>query len=165
MESFVSTFHIDWKIIIAQAINFAVVVFVLYRFAIKPLKKNLDERKNTIEKGLSDAKTNAELLVSAKNDYEKMLAEARTEADKIMKGVKKDAEAKRAELLAAAEAEVATVTQSARKDMEAEKNKMLQDAKKELAGLVVSAAEKVLGGTVTKSIDAKLVEEAVEKVS
>ena len=77
MESFVSTFHIDWKIIIAQAINFAVVVFVLYRFAIKPLKKNLDERKNTIEQGLSDAKTNAELLVSAKNDYEKMLADAR----------------------------------------------------------------------------------------
>lgn len=164
MDSFISTFHLDWKIIVAQAVNFAVVVFVLYRFAIKPLSKNLNERKIAIEKGLADAKANAELLESAKKDYEKVLSEARLEADKIMKTVKKEAEVKKVELLGIAQAEVSALTLSAQKDLESQKKKMIHDAKKELAGLVVLATEKVLAGTVTKSIDAKLAEEAVESI-
>ena len=164
MDSFVSTFHIDWQIILAQAINFAVVVFVLYRFAIKPLKKNLDERKGVIEQGLTDAKAHAELLATAKHDYEKVLSDARTEADKIMKEVKKDAEKRRGEILEQAQKEALAVTQSAKKDLEAEKIKLLTDAKHELADRGRTALGKVLSGTVTKEIDTKLVEDAVKHI-
>lgn len=146
-------------------VNFAIVVFVLYRFAIKPLKKHIDERKTTIAQGLSDAQINAELRVAAQKDYDAMLAEARKKADKILKDVKREAEVKRAELFAVAESDAKNLTTAARADMQAEKEKMIRDAKKELATLVVAATEKVLGGTVTKAIDSKLVEEAVEHVS
>lgn len=164
MDSFVNAFHIDWHIILAQAINFALVVFVLYRFAIKPLKAHLDVRKGTIEKGLTDAKTNAEMLESTKREYEKVLAEARKEAEKIMKGVKYDADTKRKELMAAAEEDVRLFATNARKDLESEKSKMLSDAKKELGEMVISATSKVLGNAVSKPVDAKLVEEAVKQL-
>ena len=62
MESIISTFHIDWKIIIAQVINFAIVFVVLYIFALKPLSKLMKERSEKIAKGIDDAKTNAKLL-------------------------------------------------------------------------------------------------------
>ena len=44
MESIISTFHIDWKIIITQMINISIVFFVLYIYAIKPLFKMMEER-------------------------------------------------------------------------------------------------------------------------
>ena len=56
MESIISTFHIDWKIIIAQMINFVIVFVVLYIFALKPLSKLMKERGEKIAKGIDDAK-------------------------------------------------------------------------------------------------------------
>ena len=55
MEEIIKTFHIDWKLLIAQAVNFAIVVFALYKFAYKPLLKTMNERTAKIEQGLKDA--------------------------------------------------------------------------------------------------------------
>ena len=55
MDSIISTFHIDWKIIIAQAINFVIVFAVLYFYALKPLSKLMKERSEKISQGLDDA--------------------------------------------------------------------------------------------------------------
>ena len=56
MDSLISTFHIDWHLIVAQLVNFAVVILVLWRFALKPLGKLMDERGQTIAGGLENAK-------------------------------------------------------------------------------------------------------------
>ena len=66
MDSLITTFHIDWKIIIAQVINFLIVFLVLYFFAIKPLKKMMAERADKISKGLTDATSNALVLENTK---------------------------------------------------------------------------------------------------
>ena len=70
MDSIISTFHIDWKIIIAQAVNFGVVFIVLYIFALKPLSKLMAERSEKIKKGIDDAKRSDELLEKAAQEYE-----------------------------------------------------------------------------------------------
>ncbi len=49
MESLIETFHLDIKLIIAQAFNFAIVAFVIYFFALKPIFKLMDKRSNKIE--------------------------------------------------------------------------------------------------------------------
>ena len=54
MDSLISTFHIDWHLIVAQLVNFAVVILVLWRFALKPLGKLMDERGQTIAGGLEN---------------------------------------------------------------------------------------------------------------
>lgn len=46
---------IDWKILLAQFVNFAVLVFVLWKFAYKPIFKFLEDRKNKIEEGIKNA--------------------------------------------------------------------------------------------------------------
>ncbi len=98
MESIVSTFHIDWKIIIAQAINFGVVFAVLYIFALKPLSKLMAERAEKIAKGINDAKTNASVLEKTQKEYEDVLIKARTEADVIFQQGKKEAEIKKTQI-------------------------------------------------------------------
>ncbi|MBY0376798.1 ATP synthase F0 subunit B, partial [Patescibacteria group bacterium] len=93
MESIISTFHIDWKIIIAQAINFGIVFVVLYIYALKPLSKLMKERSETIAKGIDDAKLSQEVLQKTNKEYEEILAKARKEANDIFQKGKKEAEA------------------------------------------------------------------------
>lgn len=144
MESIVSTFHIDWKIIIAQAINFGVVFVVLYIFALKPLAKLMAERSEKISKGIDDAKTNATTLLKTKEEYNEMLSKAQAEANKIFQEGKKEAENKKALMLEDAKKEVATVIENGKKMLEAEKIKMVEDAKKEIVSLAMLATEKIL---------------------
>ena len=144
MESIISTFHIDWKIIIAQAINFGVVFVVLYIFALKPLSKLMSERSEKIGKGIDDAKTNAELVAKAKIQYDEAIAKAKSEANKIFQEGKKEAETKRASMLEEAKKEVDTLIANGRKTLEADKIKIVEEAKKDIATLATLASEKIL---------------------
>ena len=159
MDSIIGTFHIDWKIIIAQAINFAVVFAILYVFALRPLSKLMDERSERIAKGINDAKTNAEILTRTEREYNEALAHAKAEATAIFQEGKKEAEAKRAEMLEKSKAEVAQSINNGKKILEAEKIKMVEDAKKEIVDLTLRATEKILGAKVDGGLDQRTLEE------
>ena len=144
MESIINTFHIDWHIIVAQAVYFAVVFAVLYFFALKPLNKLMAERSDKIARGVNDAKTNAEMLAATKAEYDKALNKARGEAQEILQENRKKADAKRAEMMEAAKADVEKIVQNGKKTIEAEKVKMVEDAKKEIVSLAMEATKKLL---------------------
>jgi len=144
MESIISTFHIDWKIMIAQAINFLVVFVVLYIFALKPLNKLMAERSGRIAKGVDDAKTNAALLEKTRAEYEEVLLKAKAEANKIFQDGKKEAENKKTLMLEDAKKEVAGVIENGKKMLEAEKIKMVGEAKNEIVSLTMLATEKLI---------------------
>lgn len=144
MESIIETFHIDWKIIIAQAVNFGIVFAVLYIFALKPLGKLMAERSERIAKGVTDAKENATVLEKTRAEYEDALLKAKAEADKIFTAGRKEAEEKKKEMLEVAKLEVAKTIESGRQTLEAEKIKMVNEARKEITGLAMLAAEKII---------------------
>lgn len=162
MDSIISTFHIDWKIIIAQAINFGIVFVVLYVYALKPLSKLMAERSEKIGKGIDDAKENALLLAKSQKEYDEMLSKARAEANDIFQDGKKEAESKKAFMLEEAKKEVALVIESGKKTLEIEKTKMVEEAKKEIVTLVISATEKLIG---TKVHDASFNEKTVKELN
>ncbi len=144
MDSIITTFHIDWKIIIAQAINFTVVFVVLYIFALKPLNKLMAERAEKIKKGIDDAKSNAAVLEKTKKEYEEALARARAEANKIWEVGKKETEAKKVSMLQDAKVEVDEMIENGKKSLQSEKTKMIEEAKKEIISLAMKATEKLL---------------------
>jgi F-type H+-transporting ATPase subunit b len=159
MESIISTFHIDWKIIIAQAINFGVVFVVLYIFALKPLSKLMAERSEKISKGIDDAKINAAMLEKTEDEYEAALEKAKKEANNIFENGKKEALAKKALMLEEAKQEVAKVIENGKKMLEGEKVKMVGEAKQEIVTLAVKIAEKLLGEKVGESFNEKTLKE------
>ncbi len=52
MRALLESFGVDYKILIAQIIHFALIFFLLYKFLISPLKKVIEERKKKIYEGL-----------------------------------------------------------------------------------------------------------------
>lgn len=163
MDSFITTFHIDWKIIIAQAINFIVVFLVLYFFALKPLKKLMKERSDRIAGGLADAQTNAAMLADTKKEYDAVLAKARIEAHEIFQEGKAQAQAKKDEMIEVAKHDVEGMIANGKKMLESEKVKMIEEAKKEIVSLVVKATEKLLEDHDDKKFDDKIIKK-VSKV-
>ncbi len=159
MDSIISTFHIDWKIIIAQAINFAVVFVVLYIFALKPLAKLMAERSEKIAKGIDDAKTNAALLLKAQAEYDTALQKARAEANKIFEEGKKEAEENKVKMLEDAKNQVYAMMESGKSMLQVEKVKMVADAKKEIVGLIIAATEKLVGSKMDEAFNEKTVSE------
>lgn len=144
MEELIETFHIDWKLMLAQILNFGLVFFVLYLIAAKPLSKLIKDRTEEITKGLDDAKKNAETLKATTAEYEKTMAKARTEANDFFEKGKKEAEAKKAEIMANTEKEVSQAIENSKKIIESERVKMISEAKNEIASLVIKATEKIL---------------------
>ncbi len=144
MQDFINTFHIDWKLMIAQIINFGLVFAAFYFLASKPLSKLVKDRTTEIETGVSNAKDNAILLEKTKKEYEEFLAKARVEANTIFQDGKKEGESKKVAMIEEAKIEVASIIASGKKSLEADKTKVMEDVQKDIAGLAMKATEKLM---------------------
>ena len=144
MSEFINTFHIDWKLMIAQLFNFGIVFLAFYLLAAKPLRKLMNERGEMISKGVDDAKINAEMLEKTKKEYEEVLAKARAEANKIFEVGKREAEVKKTSMMEDAKTEVAGMIENGKKNLQSEKIKMVEEAKKEIVSLAMLATEKLM---------------------
>ncbi len=144
MNEFIATFHIDWKLMIAQIINFGLVFLIFYLLAAKPLSKLIKDRTEKIETGLLEAKQNSALLEKTQKEYNQIITKARAEADSIFRDGKKEAEAKKVSMLEDAKAEVVSIIENGKKSLQFEKLKMVEEAKKEIVTLAMKATEKLL---------------------
>lgn len=139
--------------LIFQAIGFAILMFVLWYFAYKPLLRILDERRDRaqeiveksdqIKKDLSEteARTRAE-LEKARTEAQGIIAEARATRDRIV-GEARDAAA------AAAAAE----NERARAELAREREQAVAQLRRETADLAIAAATRVIGRELSTNKD------------
>lgn len=160
MEGIIETFHVDVKLLLAQAINFGIVFSVLYFFALKPLMKVMKERTNKIEKSLDDARQIEDKLVQAKEEYNVIVAQAKREANEILEKANKSAEEKKKEIVAKSKEEIGQVINQEKAKMQTEKAQILKDIRKDVSSLIADSLEKIL----EEKVDAKKDKELIKKV-
>ena len=159
MDSIISTFHIDWKIIIAQAVNFGIVFVVLYIYALKPLAKLMAERAEKIAKGIDDAKKSDEMLQKAAEEYNQNTIKLRQISIDSEKELQKDLEKLKAENLERIKKDNDEWIKNQSKQMEIDKRNIIESAKNEIVSLAVLMAQKLIGKT-----DYKFDEKAVKEL-
>ncbi|MFH1111465.1 MAG: F0F1 ATP synthase subunit B [Patescibacteria group bacterium] len=165
MEDFINTFHVDWKLMIAQLINFGIVIGVLWKFALKPLMKTMDSRTKEIEKSLADAKRIEQEMKQLTITREEVLTEARKQSEEIQRQGEARSEVQRQETLQKVRTEAERVVQETRQKFIVEKEEMLNEVKKQASSLVVQAVAKVLGKVTTPTLDKKVIDEAMQEIS
>lgn len=159
MESLIKTFHIDIKLLIAQVINFVIVLFILWKFVYRPLLTLMNDRTQRIEKGLTDAKEAQEKLEQTEFEREQKLIKAQKEAQRLISEAKEEAKKQREEMLKNAREDVGRVVMEGKKQLALEKREILKEIKAEVSELVFAVSKKVLG----EEIDAKKNNELVKK--
>ncbi len=144
MEEFINTFHIDWKLMVAQLFNFGVVFLAFYLLAAKPLRKLMKERGEVISKGVDDAKLNAEILEKTQKASEEIISKARMESNKFFQEGKKDLEKARVEHSERIKMEEEESKKNRVKQMEIDKKALVESAKNDIVALAMLAAEKIM---------------------
>lgn len=155
---------IDWRLLIAQIVNFAILLLVLRRFAYRPMIQFLEQRTERIEKGLRDADEAKKRLDEATVKEAGMLRRAKAEAKAILEKAQEAGKKNQEALLADAKIQAAQLIASAEKKMESEKARLVAEAKAEIAETVVLAAEKILGEKLHAENDAELIQKSLKEV-
>jgi F-type H+-transporting ATPase subunit b len=154
MDSIISVFHIDVKLLLAQALNFVVIFIVLYVFAFKPIAKIMQERTTKIEKSVADAKAIEERLAATNLETAKILGNAKKEANEILEKANVQANTNRDKLLAKTKEEIAVIMKQEKEEIAVEKDAAFKELKKEVTQLAILAAEKVINEKMDKNTDA-----------
>jgi F-type H+-transporting ATPase subunit b len=127
-----------------QTITFVVLLFILAKFAWKPIMSALREREESIDNALLAAEQAKQEMLKLKADNEKLLDEARAERDAMMKKAQQTADAIVEEAKEKASVESNKIVESARQAIITERQAAIEDIKKQVATLSVEIAEKLL---------------------
>ena len=155
---------LDYKLIIAQIVNFVLLLVILQRLAYKPVLKMLKDRTEKIEKSLKQAKKIEEEL---KNTEETKLAEikkAKMEAQEIIKEAHEASEKKAQESIERTKLKTQEIVEKAKQEIKAEKENSVQKAKQEIADVSVLIAKKIIGENIDESKQKDLVDDVLKKV-
>ena len=161
MELF-SALGINWQLLVAQLINFVILIGVLSYFVYKPLLRLLDERRARIRKAVEDAKQIEVERSKIEEERKERRKLADKEAAKLLEEARAHAEGVRHELLGKAKQEADRLVAKAKDQIGQEKAKMMAEVQEELGKAVVLLAEKVLEREFTEKDQSRILQ-SVEK--
>ncbi|HEX9048038.1 MAG TPA: F0F1 ATP synthase subunit B, partial [Verrucomicrobiae bacterium] len=143
------TLGIQWPKLIAQFVDFAIVLLVLWKFAYKPIFHMLEARKARIAESIANAEKIKQQLAQTEAARQKTLAEAGELANKIIADAREAAarvtEVESQKAIAAAEQIIAKAREAAAQERAA----MLAELKREVGRLVVQTTTTVTGKVLT----------------
>lgn len=153
---------LNLKDFIVQLISFAIVVIVLLKWAVNPIVKVLNNRKELIENGVklgqemevAKSKLEQEIaseLHKARTEADRIISESQQEGRKLIKAAEEDAKSKAAALVAKADDQINQDMLMARRHL-----------KKDIVSLVSSATEAIIGEKVDAEKDSELIDKALK---
>ena len=143
MEQLFEAFGIDWRLLLINVINFAVLVGGLTYFLYKPITNALETRREKMAQGVRDAEAAEVKLRGIESTRSEKLAEAGKEADSLLSQARDAGAKKGREMLDAAQAASARTVAEAEVQARELKNQALEESKQEIAKLIVLGIEKV----------------------
>ena len=158
-------FGIQPSYVVMQLVSFAILAFVLYKFAIKPITATIDERTGKIEAGLKFAEDMKAQLAAAQQENAALIKAAQVEANKIIDEARKTAKDFSEKSQAEATERAKGLITKAQQAIELEHKKMLADARGEIARLVVTTTERVLAKKLTDADRASYNETAARELA
>jgi F-type H+-transporting ATPase subunit b len=144
MEQIIETFGIDWRVLIVQIVNFALLLGLLWHFLYKPLVKLIESRREQIIKGVADAERAEAALRDADAKKADVLAQASIEADELIASAREKGKQKEADIVDEAKQKSERMLAEATMKGDEMKRQALEESKEEMARLIVLGAEKTL---------------------
>lgn len=156
-------FQIDT--LIFSLLIFGGLLFVLFRYAWKPIMEGLAKREESIEGKIASAAKMEEEAQANLRQYEDKLAKAHDEAAAVMAEAKADAVAAKERILAEASEEAVRTRDRALAEISAAKNAAVRELAESSADSAVQLAGSIVGRTLKKDDHSKLIQEAVSRFS
>ncbi len=150
---------VNLPLLLAQVVNFLIVLFALRLFLYKPILNMLDQRRERIREGLEAADRSKEQAAKAEGDVARQLDEARRQGQAVIAQTQETATRIQEEARAQARRDAEALLERARNEIQLERDQAIAELRREFADLTVSAAEKVIGQSLDRQAHRRLIDE------
>lgn len=134
----------SYGLIFWMTVSFLTVLFILGKFAWKPILKGLKDRETSIADALNEAKKAREEMSALNARNEELMRAAREEREVMLKEARDIRDKEIAEAKSKAKAEADALLSRARTDIQNEKNAAITEMKNQVAELSILVAERIL---------------------
>ena len=145
-------------------LTFLALLFLLARYAWRPLLRALDARQETIRKSLEDAQQARQAAEDANKNSEQILKQARADAEAIVASSRAESEKLREEMRQAARADAETILKDARIRIDAETDRAMRKIRGEIADISVDIATKLIRRNCSREANIDLIEETLNQI-
>ena len=156
-----SNFLIPNGTLIVELLAFLIVLFVIGKYALPPLKKVLDERAEQIRQELEAADEAKADANAADEERRHVLEEGRQQAREIVAQANRTAETVNSEAHANAQAEYERIVNSAAAEVALARQRAVEEAAERMGELVLEVVERIIGREVNTEAHRDLIDEAV----
>lgn len=148
-----------WTLII-----FVVLLFVLSRFAFRPMLAAVEAREHALEKAVEGARRDRDEAARLLEEQRKQLEAARTEAQRFLAEGRAAGEKLRADMLEQTQHQQQELLERARRDIEAQKERAIADLRREAVDLALAGASRVIERNLDDQANRRLIESFLASV-
>jgi F-type H+-transporting ATPase subunit b len=134
----------SWQTFISQLINFALLYFILKKFALDKIIKALDGRQRQIDEGVKNAGLADVALQQAKKQQDEIIATARKQAREVIIEARSLAQEQEKKIITEAKNQARKIVSAGEKQVQVEHDKMLLEVKDELAEIITIGVERLV---------------------
>ena len=164
MQDLLNNFGVNWFLLIAQIVNFLIVLYLLKRFAFGPILKLLESRRRTIAESLENAEETKRLLQKTEEREKEVLKKAQIHAQAIIADAKKQADTMSQEAELNTKIRVAKLLEDAQKRIDDQTKAAEKQLASQVTHLSVEILEKSLQGFFTDKEQKEVLERAMKKM-
>ena len=149
---------------ISQLCASAVLFFLMYKLAYKPVKKILDTRSEFEQSRLAEAEKLQEENEKINKKAQEIITEANKTAEMIVKDAKQEAAEERDKILSDAQKQSSQILDNANRQAKQQHDKIMKDMHGEIVDVAISAAEKMLQDKIDTEIDKNNIDAFIKEV-
>lgn len=156
-----SQLGLNLPVLVAQLINFFLLLVVLRIFLYKPILAMLDRRSQRIREGLEAAEQSKSQAASGEREVAKQLDEARKQGQALVAQAQEASNRLQEEARNQARREAETLLERARSEIQLERDQAIAELRGAFADLTISAAEKVIDQSLDRQAHKKLIDDVL----
>ena len=149
--------------LIAQIVNFVILLGLLYLVAYKPIMRMLDERSNRIKESMEQTESIKEQAANADEETTKRIEAASREGQEVIANAVKTGEEIRQKAQEDAKPEAEALISKARQVIQQERDEAIAELRKEFTDLTITAAEKIIEQELNKEAHRKLIDKVLDE--
>ncbi|MGD8809195.1 MAG: F0F1 ATP synthase subunit B [Gammaproteobacteria bacterium] len=157
--------HIEWWTLALQAINFLVLVWLLWRFLYRPVREVIEKRRALSEEAFAEAAAKEAEVDALKKRVEEERTAMAQERQEMLKKLHEDSAAERDKLLAQSHEDANKLVDEARESIARERKAALKDLQEQVGQLAVELASRLLGQIDASALGDAFLEKLEERLT
>jgi F-type H+-transporting ATPase subunit b len=155
---------IEWFTVIAQIINFLILLLLMRRFLYRPILNAMDERERKITQRLRDAQESIQEADETAARYHRLQSELEQNREKMLQSARQDAEDKRQALMREARQEVERAQAAWNRAVRQEKEALMEDLNLRASRQMIEIARRALADLANKDLEEHIIRVFLDKL-